>query len=261
MIRRGLLSILMLTLGLIPLAWADKPTTPTPMVRPPGADESEKRFRRIYEQDGTFHRLVAATDRLQELIARLQFIQSALLSSDVHEEQFKSLVLRCDDLQPRLDRNESEIAVVLLLLRQARIDAKTDSLTDFEKTAITRHQTRVIEPLKCLFESSDQDKAGYPGSRDGINDLRDALGGNQEMEVKTANARKAAAEAVARLDGLSDRLTQAIDEMRVLGGDKDVDDLIRKLIVIEKEEERQRAILNVLKHWAHPRHPSIFGDP
>jgi hypothetical protein len=261
MICRGLLSLLLLTLGLIPLAWADPLTASSILERPPGFNESEKRFRVLYEQEETLERLVSARSRLSAVGYQLALIRDAALSDDFHEGQIKSLLLRCDGILPRLDRNEREVAIALLFLSQARIDRKTTRLTEFEKAAITRHEKNVIEPLKRMFETTDRQKNSYLGIREAIKDLHTAMSGDQKMEEKITQIRKASYEASRRLDGLNDQLDRVIEEMRVLGGFEDFDDLIYWLLVIENEMKRQRSIFIVLKYWTPPRHPSIFGDP
>ncbi len=260
MIRRGLLSILMLTVGLIPLAWAEKPPTSSKLERPSGTDESEKPYLRIYGQDGTFERLVAATDRLQALKARLWSIKHTLLSDDLHEEQLKSLIVRCDDLQAKLDRSERDVAVVLFLLDQARIDGKTSSLIGYEKWANTQHTWMVIDPLKSVFKSSDENLANFARSREGINDLRKALGGDQKMTVRTAHGIKAINEADARLTGLCGRLGDVAYQMRMRVEGHEDTTFTERLTEIVKEMERQRSIFMVLKYWAKGHPESIFGD-
>ncbi len=209
------------------------------------------------EQDGIYTRLLDSATKLQETVAKLNQMKSSLLSDEIKDDQLKSMVIRCEDLLSTLGKTEADVAAAHADLSRILLEIKQNRV---QQSRITKLEREIVDRLQEGLKPRD-DKAvdNFPKCKDGVDDLRGILNGNDlNLGAKIANSRKATDIATDRLNSLLKRLNDVLDQMREIGG---MDELISKLVEIDKEEERQKAILRIMEYYAKDKTKnSIFGE-
>jgi hypothetical protein len=150
---------------------------------------------------------------------------------------------RADELTQTLER--SELAASEVYADYQRI---LRELVANRVEATTKHVEKdIVEPLNVAINGNEEDKSAtdnFPKTRAGIGDLRTAVLEEGDLKAKVANTSAKVDEARLRMAGLIKRLTDVLDKMEALQG---ITDLIKKLQLIETEQNRQKEILATIK--------------
>jgi hypothetical protein len=191
------------------------------------------------EEDNLFIKLGEQVNRLKDGLSKLDTMRGDLNAQKLRPEQFLGMQARAEELSQTLERAELAAGEVYgdyqRILRELIVN---------RVEATTKHvQKDIVEPLNVALNGNDEDKSAtdnFPKARAGIADLKTALAEEGAVEAKVASAGTKVDEARVRLNGLIKRLSDVLEKMESLQG---INDVIKKLQLIEAEQNHQKEIL------------------
>jgi hypothetical protein len=194
------------------------------------------------EEDNLYIKLGEQVNRLKDGLNKLDRMKDDLNVQGLKSEQFLGMMARSDELAQTVERGELAAGEVY-----ADYQRILRELIANRVEATTKHVEKdIVEPLNVALNGNDDDKGAtdnFPKTRAGIADLKAAVAEEGDAKAKAAKTSAKVDEVRLRMNGLIKRLTDVLDKMEALQG---ITDLIKKLQVIETEQNRQKDILAVL---------------
>jgi hypothetical protein len=196
------------------------------------------------EEDNLYIKLGEQIKRLKDGLDKLDDMKRDLTVQGLKADQFVAMQARADELAQTLDKGELTCNEVSSDYQRILKELVTNRV---EPAMIERVQKQIVEPLNVAVNGDENDKKAtdtFPMTKAGITDLRNVVAGEANLDDKITKARAATDEARLRLNGLIKRLNDVLDKMEAL---KDINKLIKDLQEIEREENRQKEVLQAIK--------------
>ncbi len=205
--------------------------------------ESELLAEIAKEEDNLYIKLGEQIKRLKDGLDKLDDMKRDLTVEGLKPENFVAMQARADELKQTVEKGELTVGEVSADYQRIYKEMVTNRV---EPSQIERVQKQIVEPLNAAINGDENNRAAndtFPRVRAGIADLQSAVGLEGDLNNRIQQSRVTNDEARGRLNGLIKRLTDVLDKMEQ---GVDLAKLKEKLREIEREESRQKQVLNAI---------------